>query len=337
MTVPDATHAPVPAATDAPARPAAWLDRAERVHSTAFIAAALAFAVLWQLAAPDTTGAWYVPVMATLALVAGLPHGALDLWVSRRAGLWRTLPQCAAWHARYVAVALGVVALFLLAPRLALVGFLLMAVFHFSDDWNGALPRPLRWAAAALLVLVPCVAHPGEVAAIFAVLAAAEPAVEGAVWAEAPWPLVQATLWFVAGVAGLAFFTHRRAGAEVATLVLLAVVLPPLAFFLVYFAFLHGPRHMLHERDALGGAREAAAVAAYAGLALVACFATAWWLFGDAVVGDAGVGDAVARGTAAVTDSDLVLRAVFIGLAALTAPHVILVERARNARTAADR
>ena len=129
------------------------LDRVAALHSRLFvlggaglIAAALALRALGimpQLAA-------LMPWLAALALVGGLPHGALDPWISHRAGSWCGWRGALGWHARYVAIATLVVGAFIIVPTLALAGFLVLAVTHFADDWNGeeegcaGLSPPLR-------------------------------------------------------------------------------------------------------------------------------------------------------------------------------------------------
>ena len=308
-----------------PDRLGAALDRLAAAHSRVFVLAgaaiaAVAVAVRWAGGWDVNTGAT-LPVLAAVALIAGLPHGALDPWISHRAGLWRGVSGFVRWHAIYVAIAAAVVVAFLVAPSLALFGFLALSVYHFSGDWNGeeagfrALPRGLRLVAATTVVIVPSVAHPEAVATIFAaIMRSAPPA--GPI--DLPYGIMLPTLWLLAGTIGAAWWIDRRAGLEIAVVVALAVALPPLAFFLAYFAGLHSPRHMLRERDAVPGGRAMLGVLFYTLLALGLCAGVTVWAFGGEL-------EALASGA----DGE-VLRAVFIGLAALTLPHVLLVERASH-------
>ena len=296
---------------------ASWL----RWQSNAFFAGGAVVLASW-LVFGAAVASWelFVPVAGALALVMGLPHGALDLWISRRAGLWYDTRSFVRFHALYLGVAALVVVAFLLAPAVSLALFLAMSVFHFSHDWEGAVSMPVRLLAAALIVIVPSLAHPQAVADIFAALTrTASPRL-----GELPFQVMLPTMWLAAGTCAAALFQSPRAGLEIALLCALAVALPPIAFFFAYFVLMHSPRHMLHERGVVQGRGEAWGVALYTGLALALVFAATLAVFGPSMS---------VRGWAAVGDEAAVLRAVFIGLAALTLPHVLLVERARVGRS----
>ena len=115
------------------------------------------------------------------------------------------------------------------------------------------------------------------------------------------------------GLAVAAVIAARRAPHEAFELLgaaALALLAPPLMFFIVYFCALHSARHLregFREEHGHGRRLTLLVVAAYtlAPLALAAAF----------LVGTAG--------TAALDEQ--LLRVVFIGLAALTVPHMALV------------
>lgn len=252
-------------------------------------------------------------VLAVLLGVAvaavGLPHGALDAWIARRAALWRTARGAVYFHLAYVGLAAGVVAAWLAAPALCLTLFLALSAWHFAGDWR--LPAALRPVVGAALLAFPAWAAPDEVARVFVALAGAGGAsVAAALAAVAPALAV--------GAAAIAIGQRHRAPwltAELTALGLLAAWLPPLAYFVVYFCALHSPRHF------------GAAIAGVAGPArrralLVAVVYTVLALAGAAVAWPW-----IAGADAAGWDEDTV-RMVFIGLAALTVPHMLVVAAA---------
>jgi Brp/Blh family beta-carotene 15,15'-monooxygenase len=159
------------------------------------------------------------------------------------------------------------------------------------------------------VVAAPATAHEAEVAAIFAHLApaaGAERAAAALAWAGmAAVPLLAVALAREArGRPGLA--------AELALIPAAAFLLPPLVHFLVYFCAVHSPRHFLSASAALGLGPGGGALAA-----LPITLATL-----------VGAGALAAALLAAGVPADAVaLRAVFIGLAALTVPHMLLVDR----------
>ena len=283
-----------------------------RRHSTGFVLLGAGLALVWALSASiggtDAASPLAILVLLGGALVLGLPHGALDLWIAGRQGMLGGARGWLAFHILYLAIAAAVVALFLLLPALALTGFLLLSLWHFADDWAGeGLPKPVAIGCASVIVLVPTTAHPGEVASIFAaIMDRPVPDVAGVAYVAG-----LTTAWVVGGSLVAALALDRRAGAEVAMVALLAAVLPPLVFFAAYFTLLHGPRHLIRHGGLIAGPGQRVVVLAYAGLAL-------------ALV--AGLGVWLSHGGTAALDADA-MRAAFVGLAALTVPHALLLER----------
>ena len=181
-----------------------------------------------------------------------------------------------------------------------------MSLWHFADDWRG-LPKALGLGCASTIVLVPTLFHGAEVAAIFAAVTGRE----GIALSEpAPYPFWLVSAWIVGGSLTLAAILDRRAALEVAALIGLAAVLPPLVFFAAYFCLLHGPRHLMRHGALALGARSRMVLAGYTLAALAIVAGIGAWLAFDAPLSPSG--DAY--------------RAIFVGLAALTVPHAVLME-----------
>lgn len=98
---------------------------------------------------------------------------------------------------------------------------------------------------------------------------------------------------------------------ELIVIALILVLLPPLLGFAVYFCFVHTGRHMMHIWKKLQIAMNSRVIFIQA-IGLTA----ASWLLGLGAFYFLDSGD---------FDADI-LRVVFIGLAALTVPHMILVD-----------
>lgn len=273
-------------------------------------------------------------VMVVLVALVGLPHGAYDLEVGRR----RYRPRLgAAWWVFFVGAYLALAAIGLaLWTALPLAGLLLLLVggaAHWGDD---DLERPPHRTLARLLlatsrgaipVAVPLVAFPDETAAIFGALlddAAVDPAtIRGLATAglglAAPgiaWSIVRATR---AGAA-----SGARASAEVATLVAWCSVAPPLLAFAGYFCLWHAVRHSMASASRIDPADPRRAAGRYVrrvafptALTLVLAVPTAWWLARGAT------GEETPVRTVLAHEHDW-WRLVFVGLFALTVPHVLL-------------
>jgi Brp/Blh family beta-carotene 15,15'-monooxygenase len=282
---------------------------AARLHSNGFLILAALLGMGWALLGGGGLGQASVLALAAASLVLGLPHGALDLWVAARSGRFGqggrfTRRGFVRFHVAYLALAGLVVASFVLLPALSLACFLVLSCWHFADDWR-RLPPGIRFGCGGLIVLAPTLFHPREVASIFEAITG----IVVEVPVILPYPFLLVSLWLIAGAVVGAAAMDRRAGLEVAAVVLLAFVLPPLVFFAAYFALLHGPRHMLRHGGLIGGRRARLVLTAYTGAALALVVA---------------LGTLVASQEASLTDD--ALRALFVGLAALTVPHALLME-----------
>ncbi len=271
----------------------------------AFPLAALATSAITVAATPSL--ATQLALLVPLVAVLGVPHGALDIRMASR--LWpleRTRARLA-FGLGYLAVAAAVLGLWLLVPGVALVAFLLYSAAHFAGDWRGELPLVARLAAGAAVVALPAWRFEGEVAGLFAGLGPAAVA-------EAAAALLHVTAPWAAAVAGAGAIAQRRGGAglELTALVALAIAAPPLIYFVVYFCGLHSPRHFVDTLAQLGLGRRHGVAAA---LPLTA-----------ATLAGAGIAAALLlqRGVSAEA---VALETVFIGLAALAVPHMLLVER----------
>jgi Brp/Blh family beta-carotene 15,15'-monooxygenase len=272
---------------------------------TAFVVVALPAAGLALAFSPSD--AVQIALLAPLVALLGVPHGALDVHMASR--LWPLAGRRRRWAfgLGYLGVAAAVLGLWLTAPGPALAAFLVYSALHFGGDWRGELPWIARLAAGVAVVAMPAWRFETEVAALFSVLAPSDAAVWTAsvLHASAPW----AALVALGGT-----LARRRAGSclELTTLAALAMAAPPLLYFVTYFCGLHSPRHYVETLDRLELDWRRGAMAAVPLTALTLAFAT------------------VALG--AVMESGVALEAatlatVFIGLAALAVPHMLLVER----------
>lgn len=245
-------------------------------------------------------------VMAVLVAVMGLPHGALDPVIARRLGLWRGAGSLMLFLFAYAALSVLVVGAWRLAPVAALSGFLAMSAMHFSGDWEFGRHVVLRLVSGAALLSAPSVRDVEEVATLYSVLAGPTAANIATVQAAAGPYLLVGLLVAAAVVA------RRRLcdGIELLLATALALIAPPLVFFTVYFCCLHSARHL---RESLVSNRHTLSSKATITIA------------GGAIVLPIGVAIMHLTNVERSSLDAGVLQVVFIGLAALTVPHMILV------------
>lgn len=282
---------------------------------TAVFCTVAAVAVTLHMAIQPSLGQQLL-ILAPLVAVLGLPHGALDLPVAT--ALWRLDGPAAQllFAAGYIGVVGLVIGVWVLLPGAALVTFLMYSAFHFSEDWSQT-AGPLRWTGGIATIGAPALWHTDDVSALFAQLAPGRVAM----WA--------ADAAAIAGIgAGIALVylvltcpaARDRATVEQVVLWISAAILSPLFFFAVYFCSLHSVRHFTATLTTLPNARHALGLAAGLSAAVVAV----------AVV------VATGRVAGAVSQPDaVIMQTVFIGLAALTVPHMLLTAWSRRTRPSA--
>lgn len=243
-------------------------------------------------------------VLAISTAVLGLPHGSLDTEVARRYLHLNSLPRLVAFLLGYMALSGLVIAIWLQIPNIALGAFLLYSAVHFGDDVAHRLGRIGGIGYGFWILGLPVTFHPATVEPLFAMLGADQ---TGLIIAAAPWALAGGG----AILLGALLVSAERARSDWRDPLLLAAgaaFLHPLAYFIAYWCFLHSPRHLeLAARDlGLQGWRERLRAVAPTTLATYA-LAIAAVPFLINLPSDA-----------------ILMQVIFIGLAALTVPHMIL-------------
>ncbi len=248
-----------------------------------------------------------ITMIAAMAIVlAGIPHGTLDVEIAaNRFDLSGKLDKLAI-IAAYAGCALGMIILWWQAPELALSGFLLISIVHFSADWRGGAEPFLAMMVGWALIALPALSHPQAVAAIFEMLTGNQNGpVIAALLACSAVPAALGSLVF-------SYWAFKngdsKSAIDVVSCMVAALFLPPLIAFAVFFCGLHSPRHML---DAL---RETGSMSFNSKLAIVI-----------AVTGlSIGLGALMFAGFETTRLDSSVIRTGFVLLSTLTVPHFIL-------------
>ena len=267
---------------------------------------------------------------ALIALL-GMPHGAFDVVFARRLFGVVGAKGWALFSLLYIGLAAAVVGVWWVAPTFFLCAFLACSALHFGGDPAAGTSVLARGLYGGAVIVLPALWHGPELQQLLALVAG--PASAALV---APVLGQMAALWLagLALAAALLARTSRLAAAELAALAALSVTAPPLVAFTVYFCAMHSPRHVLRTLAGFSRLeiRNAWGMAKWPTLAvLVVLVVSMVWM---------GVLAAAAGGTALeVIDGRpggppmpaWAMQIIFVGLAALTLPHMVLLERARQA------
>ena len=270
-----------------------------------FLHAGLSFAAIAAtlLVMPAPSAAMQTFALALGVALIGLPHGALDPLLARRAGLMSDWRAVILFHAAYLATVGLVLAFWFTAPVLALVIFLIYSAHHFAGDWLDK-PFAQRLAIGASVLSLPAMFHVSAVSDIYVLLSgeAARQIAQAQLWLAPLWLLI-----ISGSIIGFVWQKQPWDALEIAILLIGALFLPPLIFFLIYFCALHSPRHFLAIWRASANRRQAARIAGFYTVASLLMVLAAILAFGPA-------NEMIAS----------MQKAVFIGLAALTVPHMVL-------------
>ena len=253
--------------------------------------------------------------LAGIGLV-GLPHGAADIWLAGQRGLITSLTSTVVFMLGYVALAAVVVGVWFAAPTISLAVFLTISAWHFGGDWERSGRHILRLTAGVTLLCAPSLFRPEEMTELYSTLSGEHSAPLVALQQIVFWPAVWAFTLF-----SLAWNERgdRLSGCiELGALVLLSAVLPVVIWFAVYFCALHSPRHLGALWTNAPQKRRHSLVIWSITLTLVSLLAGAV-LYASLKMSGAELSQAL-------------IQTGFIGLAALTVPHMALVDGPKSQR-----
>lgn len=250
--------------------------------------------------------------LIALILIIGLPHGALDVWLFRLASDTRFSFDYIAFLVIYILCTGIVLCLWLINPGLGLALFLCYSAWHFSEDWTDFDHVAFSLVMGIAVVSLPALFHVQEVSHLFQIIAGER----GPFIAD----------WLAGTAAGvvsflvlcsIAFFNRlRHRSVQMLLLILLAWQTPPMVYFVVYFCFAHSLRHYSEILKLSDSQQRGTLVLNAAGFTLIAvAFGVVIAIFFPSDM----------------QMEDQVLRAVFVGLAALTAPHILVVALSKRA------
>ena len=249
-------------------------------------------------------------LLVTGVIFLGLPHGALDPLVARKLFHGHRRFTMIRFLICYLLLAIICAASWHAIPDVALCFFLMISAIHFGSDWQ---ERGSRWGRAAYglcVVSIPTLRYAPEVGQVFTAL--------GATASKEIVNSMRPLAVFAIVLACSSLFRqlrHRNRDAlELAVLLVGGLTLSPLTFFVCYFCLLHSPRHLGATSREVGLRSGFEILGAVAPVVFATLgFAALLWRF------------------LPLTDvSSRLLQIVFIGLAALTIPHMLLT--ALNAR-----
>jgi len=250
----------------------------------------------------------YLSLAAIMLL--GVPHGAFDPIIADRLGWLSNSSRLVMFYLGYLLVTVLVFFIWPVFPMMSLFGFLLVSVYHFSQDFK---VRSVlgRLSYGTLILTIPVVLHSLRVEELF----------DHLLFGQSSKPLTVIMMFACAISFLLLLFSFKSYSKkqliELAAIVSMGLLLDPLVYFALFFCLLHSPRHIKHEWNLLPIHKQKMSLVIGVGV----IFAT----YILAVI-------AANYLNLSLSDVSGFFTIVFIGLAALTYPHMFLVEIARYKR-----
>ena len=250
-------------------------------------------------------------------VMIGLPHGALDGAVAMHIGLVKKLSNLIKFMLAYISLAVFVVIVWMFFPAFSLIAFLGISLLHFGygDAKNGEGITKFAEAVAhgGLVIVGISQFHRGEVDEIFYYLIKQD---TSTIWLA----MNIASIGVIAAIATCLLQTSKDVKWSSTTLELLLVgvviAIAPLLGFSIYFCLIHSARHFSRIYRMIKQNVANTTIKTQAILFTLACWlaaVVAFVLFADFS-----------------NPGPTILRIIFIGLAALTVPHMILIDGLLN-------
>lgn len=300
--------------------------RTPRIYAAVVLATGIAVAVgHW---GPSLGGTSVLVVLSAAVVLTGIPHGAIDHLVAARLyDLQFTWRDQAKFYGGYLALMAAYGALWPVAPAACLAVFLAMTMYHFGQAdlayWDlPPVPARLLYLSRGLFLIgLPIVAFPEIVDPIFAAIGGVR--VLG-------WPLATtyqtttllalvgqhgAALALAYGAGGVPAWKGGREALNVVVLTALFGLVHPLVAFSVYFGLWHSLGHILELIQFFRRRGEALSIGGFyrhAALFTVLSFVLLGALY---------------AGLQAFGNRDEMIALLFILIAVMTLPHMIIVER----------
>ena len=253
-------------------------------------------------------------VALSAVVLIGLPHGALDGAIAMHLGYANKILNFISFIVLYVLMAGLVVALWVVMPAPCLLAFLIISMIHFGSGdarhGTGWMRGAEIMAHGGLVVAGISQMHRTEVDVVFGYLVGGDTTY---VWSGLDIITVFVGVSIIVCVSQALWFRKWRSTAvELALLATIFALVPPLVGFAVYFCLVHSARHVAgiisNLRRYMSVASLCVQTMAFTLASWLAGVAAVWWLADMA------------------NPEPTVLRVIFIGLAALTVPHMILVD-----------
>ncbi len=246
------------------------------------------------------TDSWLLITCCLIILIAGLPHGAFDIYILEdlfkgKIFFWSLVA--------YVGLIFLTILFWWLTPLVFLITFLAYSAIHFGDsDWPlYSFTFKVAWGSA--IITLPCLFSANQVTSLFAIILETQ-----------QMPTIASTFGYIAIITTI-FCSIKNTTAFIllSFYAILCKFGGALVAFTCYFAFLHGPRHLGRWREKLPNRSNIQVylitISILIGIILLVLFTSGENSFNEEMT--------------FIAVDQIMIRYTFVALAALTVPHMV--------------
>lgn len=240
-------------------------------------------------------------------VLLGVPHGSLDVLFAIQTFDLKQLKHWLKFICSYLTAALLVILIWLIAPNIFFVCFLLLSALHFSDDLNLIDFKALKLSYGALIITLPSLLFSHELIDLYAMI----------IDIKTSTYLVEASKFITvpAGLYLIVMLFNKKIGIrtklETFSVCALFLLLHPILAFSIYFCGMHSARHLIRSHFFLRKFTKRAFLNAliFPTIAVIILGIFTWLMAENKTL------------------EVEMIRIIFIGLAALTVPHAWVLKK----------
>ena len=243
-------------------------------------------------------------ILAFFVIFCGLPHGALDTLYAKKNNLYSNFLGLIFFNFIYLFLAIITFFLWQKLPVLFLSLFLLISIFHFSEDWKSEINIFQRLLIATSVISFIVLFKKSEVELIFFSLTNSYQSNYIILF------FYYLSFILVPLIFGIIFlnFKNKQILLNIITIIFTAILLNPLMYFLCYFCFFHSIKNFKESKILLFPQKrlmqQKILIINLLLTLILSIIILRFFLTG--------------------TVEDKLLKIIFIGLASLTVPHMLL-------------
>lgn len=280
-----------------------------RVQGIIFSLLAIAVAIIsifWQ----PTDNLTYLIILAIIIFFLGVPHGALDPIFAKKLLPVSTWQSWSYFVLLYGLSGLVMIVFWVLSPLLFMITFLGLSVFHFSRDLESTAPRITKLLYGGAVIVLPTLLHYEVMVNLFSLILNPD---DGLLVVNFLHTIALPYLMLL--ILSIAFESHRNPfqAIELLATSLLATIAQPLISFTLFFCGMHSIRHVLRTLSySQLNWKKIAFTSLLPMLGVVLISLLSWIYLPDSA------------------NYPRILQLIFVGLACLTVPHMLLVDRVKH-------